>query len=41
MKKIAESTKKCVINRKLKFEGYKICLQATQLENEINRSEKK
>ena len=39
--KIAESTKKCVINRKLKFEGYKICLQATQLENEINRPEKK
>ena len=34
------STKKCVIKRKLKFENYKNCLEATQLENEINHLEK-
>ena len=27
----AEGTKKCVIKRKLKFENYKNCLEATQL----------
>ena len=27
--------KKCVIKRNLKFENYKNCLEATQLENKI------
>ena len=27
--------------KKLKFKDYKICLEATQLENEINHLEKK
>ena len=31
--KEAKGTKKCVIKRKLKFEDYKHCLKATQLEN--------
>ena len=31
--KKAKGTKKCVIKRKTKFENYKICLEATQLEN--------
>ena len=34
--KKAKDTKKCVIKRKLKFENYKNCLQATQLDNKIN-----
>ena len=34
--KKAKGTKKCVINRKLKFEDYESCLKATQLENKIN-----
>ena len=38
--KKAKGTKKCVIKRKLKFENYKICLEATQLENKINHPEK-
>ena len=38
--KIAKITKKCAIKRKLTFENYKSCLEATQLENEINRLEK-
>ena len=38
--KKAEDTKKCVIKGKLKFEGYKNCLEANQLENEINHPEK-
>ena len=38
--KKAKSTKKCVIKRKLKFENYEHCLEATQLENKINRLEK-
>ena len=33
--KKAKDTKKCVIKRKLKFENYKNCLEATQLENKI------
>ena len=33
-------TKMCVIKRKLKFEDYKNCLEATQLENKVNQSEK-
>ena len=32
---------KCIIGRKLKFENYKNCLKATQLENEIKLSRKK
>ena len=38
--KKAKGTKKCVIKRKFKFENYKNCLEATQLENEINYIEK-
>ena len=38
--KKAKGTKKCVIKRKLKFESYKNCLEATQLENKINYPEK-
>ena len=34
--KKAKGTKKCVIKTKHKFENYKNCLEATQLENEIN-----
>ena len=36
----ANDTKKCVIKRKLKFENYKSCLEAIQLENKINHLEK-
>ena len=39
--KKAKGTKRCVIKRKLKFENYKNCLEATQLENKINYLEKK
>ena len=35
--KKAKSTKKCVLN--LKFEKYKNCLEATQLENKTNHLE--
>ena len=35
--KKAKGTNKCVIKRKLKFENYKNCLEATQFENKINR----
>ena len=38
--KKAINTRKFVIKRKLKFENYKICLEATQLENKINYIEK-
>ena len=39
--KLAKSTKKCVYyKKKLKFENYKNCLEATQLENKINHLEK-
>ena len=38
--KKAKGKKKCVIKRKLKFENYKSCLKATQLENKINPLEK-
>ena len=31
----------CVIKRKLKFENYKNCLEATQLKNKMNHPEKK
>ena len=33
--KKANDTKKCIIKRKLKFENYKNCLEAKQLDNEI------
>ena len=39
--KIVNSTKICVIKRKLIFENYKNCLESTQLENKINYQEKK
>ena len=38
--KKAEVTKKCVIKRKLKFQNYKNCLEATKLENKIKYLEK-
>ena len=38
--KKAKYTKKCVMKRKLTFENYKNCLDATQLENKINYLEK-
>ena len=38
--KKAKGTKKCVIKRKLKFEDYKNCLEAAQIENKINYLEK-
>ena len=38
--KKAKVTKKCVIKRKIKFENYKNCLEATQLEKKINHLEK-
>ena len=34
--KKAKGTKKYLIKRKLKFENYKNCLEATQLQNKIN-----
>ena len=37
--KKAKGTKKCVIKRKLKFENYKNCLEATQLDNKIKHLE--
>ena len=39
--KKVRGTKRCVIKRKLKFEDYKNCLEATQLENKVNHLEKK
>ena len=30
----------CIIKTKVKFQDYKICLEADQLENEINHLEK-
>ena len=39
--KKVKGTKKCSIKKKLKFEGYKNCLEATQLENKINHLEEK
>ena len=35
-----KSQKKCVIKIKLKFENYKNCLEATQLDNKIKYLEK-
>ena len=34
--KKAKGAKKCVIKQKLKFEDYKYCLEAKQLEHTIN-----
>ena len=39
--KKAKDTKNCVIKIKFKFENYKNCLEATQLESKINYIEKK
>ena len=39
--KKAKDTKKCVIKRKRKFENYKSCFEATQLENKVNHLENK
>ena len=39
-KKKGKGTKMCFIKRKLKFENYKNCLEATQLENTISYLEK-
>ena len=36
-----KNTKKCVIKRKIKFEDYKNCLEATHIENKINYLEKR
>ena len=33
--KKTKSTKKCVIKRKIKFENYKNCLEATKFDNKI------
>ena len=38
--KKAKDKKKCVIKRKLKFENYQNCLEATELEKKINYQEK-
>ena len=38
--KRAKNTKASVIKRKLKFENYKNCWEATHLENKINHLEK-
>ena len=38
--KKAKGTKKCVIKRKLKFQDYKNCLEAAQIENKINHLQK-
>ena len=35
-----KNTKKWVIKRKLKFENYKNCLEATKLENKLKYREK-
>ena len=38
--KKTKDTKKCVTKRKLKFQDYKNCLQAAQIEDKINYLEK-
>ena len=40
-KKKQNVTKICVIKGKFKFENYKNCLEATQLENKLNHQKKK
>ena len=39
--KKAKGTKKCVIKRKLKFQDYRNCLEAVQVERKINYLRKK
>ena len=39
--KIKKKGAKSVIKRKLKFENYKNCLEATQFENKVSKLEKK
>ena len=39
--KKAKLTRKCVIKRKIKFEGYKNCLEVAQIENKMNHLIKK
>ena len=39
--KIKKNGAKSVIKRKLKFENYKNCLEATQFENKVSKLEKK
>ena len=39
--KKAKETKKCVIKRKLKFQDYKNCLEAAQIERKLNYLRKK
>ena len=39
--KKAKGTKKCVIKRKLKFENYENCLEATQFEDKLHHLERK
>ena len=34
-------TRNCVIKRKFKFENYKNCIEASQIDNKINYLEKK
>ena len=38
--KKARDTKKCVMKKKIKFENYNNCLEASKLENKINHLEK-
>ena len=38
--KKAKGTRNCVLKRKLQFENYKNCLEATQLDNKRNYIEK-
>ena len=38
--KKAKSSKECVIKRKIKFQDYKNCLEASQVEKKINDLEK-
>ena len=38
--KKVKSIKKCVIKRKIKFEDYKKCLEASQIENKLFRKNK-
>ena len=39
-KETGKRTRKCAIKRKLKFQDYKNCLEATQLVNKISYVEK-
>ena len=40
MTTVAKDTKKCVMKRKIKFENYKTCLEATQFEtNDLEKNQ--